>query len=179
MINEQLSPDNIKQNLLSAMPDNLKNAFERVTIAGMKLFYSKDIQAQIMDDDDEVDAPMFEQLAKGTIAITSQLWTASNSTIPPQVIIPAAIYLLVEGADFLDKSGKFEVTDDDIGQAIEASVVGILDKFGIDSAKAQELAAQLSDQAETGEAISVPSQVGSGAPQSASPNNGLLNQGAA
>lgn len=165
MLSKDLSPDIVKQHLLQGLPENLKNAFERVTVAGMKLFYSKDIQSQIMAPDDPVSEPMAQQLSVGTVGVMMQLWQKSQSTIPPQVIVPASIFMLVEGADFLDKSGKFKVTDQDVGKAIELAIVGILHKFGIDGAKAQQLAQQLASQTKGGGSINPPS--------------GLLSKGAA
>ena len=167
MIHQDISPDSIKAQLMAKMPENLKNAFERMIIAGMKLFYSKEVQQDINTPSDH-GQPLEVQIGMSAVGIMGMLMKKSNDTAPPQVLIPAGIYLIVEAADFMDKSGKFEINDKVIGDAIEIFIVGLLKQNGIDENSAQKLAQQMSSQVESGQAVT---------PQ-ATPQAGLLNQGA-
>lgn len=175
MINKDIAPESVKENILTKMPENLQNAFERVTVAGMKLFYSKEIQSQLMDDSEKSGQNLATEIGVSATGMISMLQQRSNGTIPPQVMIPAGIYLIAEAADFMDKTGKFpELNDAVIGDAIEIFIVSLLQKNGIDAEQAQQLAKQMADQVEGGGGVDAQAM------PAAAPTNsgGLLQQGA-
>ena len=165
-----MNQEAIKQHLLAKMPENLKNAFERVTVAGMKLFYSKDIQSQLMDDEDS-GQPLAHEIGVTAMGMISMLQNKSNNTIPPAVLIPAGVFMIVSACEFMDETGKFpDLNDKVVGDAIEVFIISILQKNGIDQATAQKLAEQVSSQVEGGGNVAIPTQ--------AKPQAGLLQKGA-
>ena len=139
-LHNELTPDNIKAKL--NIPANLKNAFDRVTTAGMKVLYDPSTQGEIKQ---HLAGPgdMGTKLGEGIGTIMLHMFQQSNATMPPNVMIPAGIYLVVEAADFLEKSGKYQVADADISTAIQVLIQALMKAFGIDQNNAPQLAAQL------------------------------------
>ena len=63
------------------------------------------------------------------------LFTQSNKTMPPQVLIPAGTELVVQAADFVKQSGLMDVTNQDIGDGIQVMISIVLKAFGADPQK--------------------------------------------
>lgn len=124
----ELSPDSIRQNM--NMPVHLQNAFDRVIAAGMKLMYDKKTNKLMMQGLDT--KPIAQLLGEGTVGLMGILSEQSNGTIPPEVIIPAGMYLIAEAADFYEKSGVLSVSNSDIAEAIQIYIYLIIQKSGGD-----------------------------------------------
>jgi hypothetical protein len=63
--------------------------------------------------------PVSQKLAKGVVSLMQILWHQSNNTFPPQMLIPASVYVLVWLAHFLVKSGLVQMDDKDLAQSIQ------------------------------------------------------------
>jgi hypothetical protein len=147
---DDINTENIKKNI--KMPPELQEAYERVVVAGMKVMFSKESH-QMMLKEIQAKGKVSEKLGKGIAGLMLLLFKESNETMPPQVIIPAGVELLAQAADFLRKSNVQEVTNTDIGDAIEVFITIILDKFGADSKQIMAMVNQYS-----GENIPSPEQ---------------------
>lgn len=137
----ELNLEAIQKNI--KMPPELQEAYERVVVAGMKVMFSKESH-QMMLKEIQGEGPVSEKLGKGIAGLMLLLFKESNETIPPQVIIPAGVELLVQAADFVKKSDIEQVTNEDIGNAIEVFITMILDKFGADSKQIMAMVNQYS-----------------------------------
>jgi hypothetical protein len=138
---DDLTLEAIQKNI--KMPPELQEAYERVVVAGMKVMFSKESH-QIMLKEIQAEGEVSEKLGRGITGLMLLLFKESNQTIPPQVIIPAGVELLVQAADFVRKSGVDEITNADIGDAIEVFITMILDKFGADSKQIMAMVNQYS-----------------------------------
>jgi hypothetical protein len=127
-----LSPENVAGKI--KMPPELQNAYERVVLAGMKVMFDKSSHESALQQL-QGPGPVAERLGKAIAGLMVLLFKQSNQTMPPQVIIPAGTDLLVRAADFLKKSGKEQVTDQDIGEGLSVMIETLLTKFGLDPAK--------------------------------------------
>ena len=139
----ELTPQNIKAKL--NIPPNLQNAFDRVTTAGMKVLYDPATQDEIKQ---HLAGPgdMGTKLGEGIATVVLHMFKESNGTMPPNIMIPAGIYLVAEAADFLSQSGKFQIADSDVGAAIQILIQALMKAFGINGSNAQQLAGQLQGQ---------------------------------
>lgn len=117
------------------LPSNLQNAYDRVVLAGMKVMFDKQTHQMMLDEMNKPGA-IDDKLSQGIIGLMLMLWKQSNQTMPPQVIIPAAIELLMQAADFVEKSKTAQITDQDISAALQKAVFGIMQEFGIDPDRA-------------------------------------------
>lgn len=143
-LHNDLTPQNIKAKL--NIPPNLKNAFDRVTTAGMKVLYDpstqSEVKAHLAGQGD-----MGTKLGQGISIVMLHMFKQSNGTIPPNVMPPAGIYLIVEFADFLEKSGKYQISDADIGTAIQVLIQALMKAFNINKDNVSQLASQMPGQA--------------------------------
>lgn len=115
---------------------------ERIVLAGRKVLFSKESHQLMLK---ELDGPgtISQKIGQGVAGLMALLWQ-EHPALPPNLMIPGGMLLVVVVADFLKKAGQ-EVTDAEIGGAIETMTTAILHAGGIDSDKV----ASMGDKAST------------------------------
>jgi hypothetical protein len=126
----ELTPASVRASM--QLPDNLKDVYDRVVLAGMKTMFSKETNQMAMKVL-QGQGPIDERLGRGIAALMGLLIKQSNNTMPPQVVIPAGIELVVAAGDYLKKGGQEKVTDDDIAGAMAEFAQIVLDQVGAGS----------------------------------------------
>ena len=116
------------------IPPELQNAYERVVVAGMKVMFSKETNKYVLKAL-ESEGSNAQKLGTGVAELMLMLFTQSNKTMPPQVLIPAGTELVVQAADFVKQSGLMDVTNQDIGDGIQVMISIVLKAFGADPQK--------------------------------------------
>jgi hypothetical protein len=126
------------------LPPELQDAYTRVVAAGMKVMFSKETHDAMLQ---QLAAPgdTATKLGQGVAKVVIFLFNESNGTMPQEVIVPAAMILLIKAAEFINQSGKGKVSDEEIGQAMEILIDSLFEGFGedraqLDAAMAQETA---------------------------------------
>lgn len=168
-----LSPQSVRAKL--QLPDNLKDAYDRVVLAGMKVMFSKETHQQAMSFLSEENGAADERIGQGVAALMGLLMKQANGTMPPQIIIPAGIELVAAAGDYLKKAGE-NVTDDDIAGAMSDYVQIVLQQAGADS---PEKMRQMLQQAQGGTPEGAPQPPAGGpAPEQAPAGapGGMINQ---
>lgn len=125
---DELTLENVKKNI--KVPPELQEAYERVVIGGMKVMFSKESH-QFMLKEMQGQGAVAQRLGQGIAGLMLLLFKESNETIPPEVIIPAGIELLMQAVDFVRETGMGDITNKDIGDAMEIMMRMILEKFGM------------------------------------------------
>jgi hypothetical protein len=141
---DDLSAEAVSNNI--KMPPELQEAYDRVVIAGMKVMFSDESHKMMLQFMDE-EGPADEKLGKGIAGLMLILFKESNETIPPQVIIPAAVQLLMRAAEFAKQSGMGEISNKDIAGGIELMIAIILEKFGVDPSQFKQMLDQYDETA--------------------------------
>jgi hypothetical protein len=132
-----LSPEGVRNKL--EIPDNLKDAYDRIVVAGMKVMFDKSTHEMALKAM-QGDGPVEQRLAQGIAGLMGMLVEKSNKTMPPQLVIPAGIELLAAAADFIKQSGSEPIEDQQIGEAMALFVQLILEQSGVtDPAKMQAM----------------------------------------
>jgi hypothetical protein len=122
------------------VPAELRKAYEQIILAGMKLMFDEKTHQAAMEAL-RGDGPIEQRLAKGVSDLMALLWQQSNQTLPPQLIIPAAVELLSEAADFLSEGGGEEtLTVEQTGEAMRLMIGMILERFGVNKESVQSYA---------------------------------------
>ena len=116
------------------MDGKLGQAYDRVLTAGMKMLYSPEAAEMVTNlvMDDQVPIP--NKLGEGIGNLLIMMDNQGNGTIPKEVIVPVGVTLMFEAADYLFEVGV-EVTEDDLGKALELLLTTIMTGYGIDTAK--------------------------------------------
>ena len=133
---EELTLDNVKKNI--KVPPELQEAYERVVIGGMKIMFSKETH-QFLLKELQGQGPVAQRLGEGIAGLMLLMFKESNQTIPPEVIIPAGVELLMQAVDFVRQAELGEVTNKDIGDAMEIMIRMILEKFGVNPAQMEQM----------------------------------------
>lgn len=128
----ELTPEKVSASI--KMPPELQEAYERVVVAGMKVMFDPKTHQMALEQL-QGEGPISQRLGRAIAGMMILLFKESNNTMPPQVIIPAGTDLLVRAADFLKKSGIEQVTDEDIGEALNVMIETLLQGAGMDPAK--------------------------------------------
>jgi len=114
------------------------DAYDRVLTAGMKMLYSpqnaETIQKIVMDDS----LPVANKLGEGVANLVVMMDNEGKGTIPKEVLAPVGVALLFEAADYLFEVG-INVSEDDLGKALELLIEGIFVGYGIDPKKMQQV----------------------------------------
>jgi hypothetical protein len=138
-----MNPQEIEDKI--QLPPEMQEAYMRVVAAGMKVLFSKETHPMILE---QLDAPgdNATKLGQGIARVVVFLFNQSNGTMPQDVIVPAAMILLIKVADFVNQSGKGDISDEEIGKAMEVLIDSLFEGFGadrseLDAAMAQEVPA--------------------------------------
>lgn len=132
----QLNPQTVSSKM--QIPPQLQNAFQRIVAAGQAMLYSPEMQQQIKQYLQQP-GQMDDKLAQGIAYIMLLLFRKSNNTMPPQLIIPASVTLLMDAADFLNKSQPNSIPNNVLGEATQKTVFAVLHKFGIGQQQAMQM----------------------------------------
>lgn len=113
----------------SIMPEKMREAFDRIVLAGKKVMYSKET-APMVDQYLSSGASTAEKLGGGVANVVVMLDNKAQGAIPKDILIPAATVLLFDAADFMRRTGT-KVTTEDIGKAYEMMFYGIFEAYGM------------------------------------------------
>lgn len=133
---DELTPEAVKNGI--QIPPDMQEAYDRVVVAGMKLMFSKETH-RIMLKEMQKEGPLSQRLGRGVAGLMLIMVKESNSTMPPQIIIPAGVELLMQAVDFMKKTDMANPTNEEIGQAMQIMITTILEKFGVDPAKFEQM----------------------------------------
>ena len=126
------------------MDPKQRAAFERVVLAGKKVLYSKQsadmVQGLIMDKD----IPVKNKLGEGVANLLIMMDNQANGSIPKDIVIPAGVVIMFEAADYMFECG-FDISEKDLGDALEILVYGVFDGFGIPRDKVDAVLDDMAD----------------------------------
>lgn len=106
---------------------------DRIVLAGKKVMFSERTHKMMLEQLDGP-APVSQKIGQGVAGLLALLRQESRGSIPPNLLIPAGMILCAVAAQFLRQAGQ-EVTDQDIGAAIEAMTSAVLYATGVNPEK--------------------------------------------
>lgn len=124
----------VQKQVQDNLPPELRDAYKRVIVAGMKVMFDPKTH-QLMLKQLQEPGPIGQKLGQGIAGLMLLLFQQSNKTMPPQILIPAGLELLMQAVYFLRKSKLAMPNNADIGEATQVMVDTIMQKFGVDPQK--------------------------------------------
>ena len=125
-------------NMVTVMPPEMRDAYQRVVVAGKKMMYAPEtaeaIHGIILDDK----IPMANKLGEGVANLVVMMDNQGNGTIPKDVLVPVGVTLMFEAADYLFEVGM-EVTEKDLSDAMEMMVYSIFEAYGVPQAEVDKI----------------------------------------
>lgn len=109
-------------------PQN-SDALQRVVLAGTKLMYDPKV-FPMFSQALESKAPLPQLLAQQAVGLLKILMDKSQGTMPKNVMIPAAVALMMEMGDFMVKAKLAQPTQEDMQAAIKLVIDLVVKVFG-------------------------------------------------
>jgi hypothetical protein len=126
----EINVDKLVSDIDGKIPANLKPIYQKAVLSGERIMFDKQSHKMLLDELEKPD-PMPDKIANGMIALIYMLWTQSNQTLPPQIIVPLTVVLTLRAFEFLQKSGEPDATKEVLGEAMALATTGIMAKFGV------------------------------------------------
>lgn len=117
----------------AAIPANLKDIYSKAILSGMRIMFDK-ASHRLMLEELNQPGPLATRISNGIIKLVYMLWTQSNKTLPPQIMVPVTLVLTLRAFDFLQQSQDPEATKEVLGEATHQAVQGVMDRFGANEA---------------------------------------------
>jgi len=128
----------------SGVPADQQNAYQRIVVAGMKALYSKEMHSALIVGLKDSKDPLTD-VAKGAVGLILTLYKESKGTMPVRAMIPASMTLLLQGLDYLDKTGMLEIGKDEINQATHTFMDTLMPQLGLTPEKTQQMMGRVQD----------------------------------
>ena len=121
---------NIVRQIMESAPPQLRTSIDRIVTAGKRLMYDPQTHELMIKQLQNLQAGnVADRLAQGIGALLSMIADKSKGPMPQEAIPPAAQILLCEVFDFLEESGKLEVTEDLVAEATQELTGYVLKKL--------------------------------------------------
>lgn len=107
-----------------------QDAYRRIVAAGMKFAFDPQAHGTVMDGLDKSKDPIHD-VAVGVVGILILLYKKSKNTMPTDAMVPAGMTLVLNGLDYLEKTGRMKITNAEIDNATQIYIANIQPKLGI------------------------------------------------
>ena len=131
--------------IAAKVPANLKNAFQRIITAGLKVMYDPKTNDMMAKELKSQGDPA-EIAGAGVAKLLGLLMNQSKGTMPMKAAIPAATVLLCEGLDFMEQAGLVKVDQNVLAKAMQAMSSSFLQLLGVTPDKMGQMIAQARQQ---------------------------------
>lgn len=121
------------------LPPELKKSYEAGVKNGLLMMFGKQAREETLKFFEQAEA-IPRALADGIYSVVVFLYTQSNGSMPPQIVIPVGVELLAHAVDVARKAG-FEVSDEDVAEGMGEFVEAVLVATGADPQKMQQMVA--------------------------------------
>lgn len=148
-----INVDDIVAKTRAAVSPNLQAIYDKAVLSGMRIMFDKSSHKMALAELDK-EGPMAQKLANGIISLMYLLWTKSNQTLPPQIIVPVTLTLTLRAFQFLQLSQDPEATKETLGEATADAVQGVMDRFGVTEDDMQKVRGQSNQQPAKGGMLS-------------------------
>lgn len=137
-----------EQRLMSALPENARDGVTRIILAGRKIMYASETK-QIIEDELAQDIPDWQKIGESVAGLMTIIDGQANGKIPSAYIVPAAIQLVFDAADFMSDTGRIEPSDEEVAQATIYVAILLLKKMRVPDNQIMQMAQQLASKAGT------------------------------
>jgi len=118
------------QDMEARVPPDMKDAWDRIMVAGMKFLFDESTNTMV---NDYLEGPgdMSQKLGEGTAGLMVTLDKESRGALPKELLIPGGIALMILSIKYMKKAGIANVSSQEYAKAIEIFMYKLLGAFGI------------------------------------------------
>ncbi|NUX58643.1 hypothetical protein [Paraburkholderia youngii] len=122
-----------------AIPAQFRVPVQRIVLAGMKVMFSQQTHP-LMLQALQSDTDLAHAVGMGVTQLITILFKQAKGQMPIPAVIPAAILLVCEALDFVEKSKIGQVTPQVVANAVQVTTAYLLQKLGLSPQKVSQLA---------------------------------------
>lgn len=111
------------------LPENLKEAWNRIMAAGMKFLFDQKTNPMV-NEYLEGEGEIATKIGEGSAGLIAFLDKEARGALPKELIIPAGMALMIEVVKYVQKAGIVEVTVQDFGNAVQIYLEKVLGVYG-------------------------------------------------
>ena len=111
------------------VPPELQDTYQRLVMAAKKILFSPQMDGPIQELL-QGEGALGDKIAQGVFALVGMLMDKARGAVPPPLVIPLAVEMVGEAADFLEETGV-NVSDKDTAAGMAAVIQMILEKAGV------------------------------------------------
>lgn len=127
---EPFDSTEIRQGLRENVPPKMREAYDKVVSAGMKIMFDKKTH-HLMQEQMQGEGPVDDRLAEGVAALMGMMLKNSKGAFPEHLIIPAGIELMLHAADFAAQAGGERIDGNTMGSAIQKFIFNLFSGAGV------------------------------------------------
>lgn len=148
MATKQKTPRNpllvqVEQAITAKVAPDMRKAFNRLVIAGMKLMYAPQTEKMLRQQMNSGPPPV--AAGQGAAKVVGLMLAKSKGTAPFKAMIPAGVMLTCEALDFLERAGKAELTPELVSEAAQEFGSAVLQMIDITPDKLEQMMARVPD----------------------------------
>lgn len=121
-----------------AVPPDMKNAYDRIMVAGMKVLFSEKTHGALIARLKDSEDPLSDT-GKGAVGLIMTLYKESKGTMPVGAMIPAGMVLMLNALDYLDGAGVVAIDKPEIDIATEVFIDTLMPQMGLTPEKMEEM----------------------------------------
>lgn len=148
----------VEQEIEEQVPPDLRQGYDAIILSGMDVMFNPktaDLMNQQLSQSDDI----VNNVAEGIAKLMVILYNESKGAFSIPAAGLASISLMTQALDYWEKTGGGQVTEDMVAQATKATMMQVLEKFGITGDQLQQVMAA-GQQAQAGGAGAEPAQGG-------------------
>jgi hypothetical protein len=116
--------------LRSKIPPNLRVAVQKIVMAGLKIMYDPQTHFMMVHTI-KTNADPSEAAGMGVTQLITIMYKQSKGTMPIDAIPLAAVLLVCDALDFMEKAGVCKVTPDILARATQTVIAYLMQKVGM------------------------------------------------
>jgi hypothetical protein len=133
----------VEQAITAKVAPDMKKAFNKIVVAGMKLMYAPQTEKMLRKQMDSGPPPI--AAGQGAAKVVGLMLAKSKGTAPFKAMIPAGVMLTMEALDFLEKAGKAELTPELVAEAVQEFGSAVLQVIGVTPDKLEQMMSRVPD----------------------------------
>lgn len=127
--NGKLDYEQMIADMETRLPENLKEAWNRIMAAGMKFLFDQKTNPMVNEYLDG-EGDIATKIGEGAAGLIAFLDKESQNAMPKELIIPAGMALMIEVVKYIQKAQIAEVTTEDFGKAVQIYLEKVLGVYG-------------------------------------------------
>lgn len=128
----------VEQKVEAGLTPTNRQDYMKIVVAGMKIVTNGGPQGLLQKL--TASPNPLQTAVNGPINLIGYMGKSAKGKMPAKAMVPAAMTLMLHALDFLDRTGKLQITEDVVDQATKLFADGIMKAFNISQAQLQMVA---------------------------------------